>query len=75
VNIGAGFEITIRDLTELIARLCGFTGRIRWDTSKPNGQPRRKLATDRARERFGFEAKISFEEGLEETIRWYRENR
>ncbi|HUJ25952.1 MAG TPA: GDP-L-fucose synthase [Myxococcales bacterium] len=75
VNIGAGFEITIKDLTELIARLCGFGGRIRWDASKPNGQPRRKLDTRRARERFGFEAKISFEEGLAETIRWYRENR
>ena len=75
VNIGAGFEITIKDLTELIARLCGFKGRIRWDTSRPNGQPRRKLATDRAKKLFGFEAKIGFEEGLQETIRWFRENR
>src|ERR1700704_3394007 len=63
VNVGAGFEITIKDLTELVARLCGFSGTIRWDTSRPNGQPRRKLATDRAKQLFGFEAKIPFEEG------------
>ncbi len=72
VNIGAGFEITIRELTELIARLCDFKGAIRWDTSRPNGQPRRKLDVQRAKERFGFEAKIPFEEGLVETIAWYR---
>jgi GDP-L-fucose synthase len=75
VNIGAGFEITIRDLTESIARLCGFNGAIRWDPSRPNGQPRRKLDTQRAKERFGFEAKISFEQGLAETIAWYRSER
>ena len=75
VNIGAGFEITIKDLTELVARLCDFKGRIRWDASRPNGQPRRKLATDRAKKLFGFEAQIGFEEGLRETIRWFRENR
>jgi len=72
VNLGAGFEITIKDLTELVARLCGFNGEIRWDTSRPNGQPRRKLDTGRALERFGFEAKIGFEAGLSETITWYR---
>jgi GDP-L-fucose synthase len=72
VNIGAGFEISIRALTELIAKLTGFTGTITWDASKPNGQPRRKLDTARAKERFGFEAKIGFEEGLRETIDWYR---
>jgi len=72
VNLGAGFEITIKDLTELIARLCGFTGTIRWDKSRPNGQPRRKLDTSRAKKLFGFEAKIGFEEGLAETIAWYR---
>jgi len=71
VNLGAGFEITIKDLTELVARLCGFRGSIRWDTSKPNGQPRRKLDTSRAKERFGFEARIGFEGGLAETIAWY----
>src|SRR5712692_7266226 len=75
VNLGAGFEITINDLTELIARLCNFTGAIRWDTSRPNGQPRRKLDTQRARKLFGFEAQIPFETGLMETIRWYREQR
>jgi GDP-L-fucose synthase len=75
VNLGAGFEITIRDLTELIAKLCGFTGAIRWDASRPNGQPRRKLDTQRAKERFGFEAQISFEQGLAETIAWYRGQR
>ena len=75
VNVGAGFEISIRELTELIARLTGFSGKITWDASRPNGQPRRKLDTSRAKERFGFEAKIGFEEGLRETIAWYRQNR
>jgi GDP-L-fucose synthase len=58
-----------------VAKLCGYGGAIRWDTSRPNGQPRRKLATDRAKKLFGFEARIPLEEGLRETIRWYRENR
>lgn len=71
VNIGSSFEISIKDLTELIAKLTGFEGEIRWDTSKPNGQPRRKLDTSRAKERFGFEAKTSFEDGLRQTIDWY----
>lgn len=71
VNIGSGFEISIKDLTETIARLTGFTGGIRWDTTKPNGQPRRRLDTTRAREAFGFEAKTDFEEGLKHTIAWY----
>ena len=75
VNIGSGFEISIKDLTETIARLTGFTGTIRWDTSKPNGQPRRKLDTTRAREAFGFEAKTDFEEGLKRTIAWYANER
>jgi GDP-L-fucose synthase len=75
VNLGAGFEITIKDLTNLVARLSGFKGAIRWDTSKPNGQPRRKLDTSRAKKLFGFEAKIGFEEGLAQTIAWYREHR
>ena len=73
VNLGAGFEISIRDLTERIAALCGFTGRIRWDTTQPNGQPRRSLDTSRAEREFGFRAKVRFEEGLKETIEWYRE--
>jgi len=71
VNLGVGREITIRDLVELIARLTGFTGELRWDSSKPDGQPRRALDTSRARERFGFEAHTSFEDGLRATIDWY----
>ena len=77
VNIGAGFEITIKDLVELIAELTGFKGEIRWDSSKPDGQPRRCLDTSRAKALFGFQAKTSFREGLKATIDWYRtqENR
>ncbi len=75
VNIGSSFEISIKDLTELIARLTGFEGDIVWDTSKPNGQPRRKLDTTRAKERFGFEAKTNFEDGLRRTIEWYANER
>jgi GDP-L-fucose synthase len=75
VNIGSSFEISIKDLTETVARLTGFTGTIRWDTTKPNGQPRRKLDTTRAREAFGFEAKTDFEEGLKRTIAWYANER
>jgi GDP-L-fucose synthase len=71
VNLGSSFEISIKELTETIARLTGFEGEIRWDTSKPNGQPRRKLGTSRARERLGFESQITFEEGLKRTIQWY----
>jgi GDP-L-fucose synthase len=72
VNIGAGREISIRELTDIIAELTGFKGEIRWDTSKPDGQPRRCLVTDRAREQFGFEARTDFREGLKKTIDWYR---
>ena len=75
VNIGSSFEISIKDLTETIARLTGFNGTIRWDTTKPNGQPRRKLDTTRAREAFGFEARTDFEEGLKRTIAWYANER
>ena len=75
VNLGSSFEISIKDLTELIARLTGFEGRVRWDTSKPNGQPRRKLDTTRAKEYFGFSAKTNFEDGLRKTIDWYLANR
>ncbi len=75
VNIGSGFEISIKDLAELIGRLTGFTGKLVWDTSKPNGQPRRRLDTERAAEFFGFRAKVTFEEGLKQTIDWYRANR
>jgi GDP-L-fucose synthase len=75
VNIGAGFEITIKDLTEKIAKLTGFGGEIRWDRSKPDGQPRRCLDTTRAKKEFGFEAKTNFDEGLKATIDWYVENK
>ena len=75
VNLGAGREISILELTTLIARLCGFTGQIKWDASKPDGQPRRCLDVSRARERFNFSAKMPFEEGLKLTIDWYRKNR
>ena len=71
VNLGTGREITIRDLVTLIATLTGYDGEIAWDTSKPDGQPRRRLDTTRARERFGFEARTSFAEGLRRTIAWY----
>jgi len=75
VNIGSSFEISIKELTELIARLTGFEGQVRWDTSKPNGQPRRKLDTTRAKEYFGFSARTNFEDGLRKTIDWYLANR
>ena len=73
VNLGSHLEISIRDLVELIAKLTGFEGEIRWDTSKPNGQPRRKLDVSRAEEYFGFRASVDFEEGLRRTIDWYRD--
>jgi GDP-L-fucose synthase len=72
VNLGTGTEISIRELAELIAELTGFEGEIVWDTSMPNGQPRRSLDTSRARELFGFEARTPLREGLERTISWYR---
>jgi GDP-L-fucose synthase len=75
VNIGAGFEISIKDLAELIVELTGFPGRIAWDTSKPGGQPRRCLDTSRAEREFGFRAKTDFKEGLTRTIDWYRRYR
>lgn len=74
VNLGAGFEITIKDLVAKIAALMEFKGKITWDTTKPNGQPRRSLDTGRAAREFGFKARVSFDEGLQETIAWYRKN-
>ncbi|MCB8984682.1 MAG: GDP-L-fucose synthase [Ardenticatenaceae bacterium] len=71
VNLGSAFEISIRELLETIAAVTGFTGEIRWDTSKPNGQPRRKLDTSRAKALFGFEATRPFAEGLRETVDWW----
>ena len=75
VNLGTGQEISIRELAELIAEVTGFEGRITWDTSMPNGQPRRSLDTSRARELFGFEARTPLREGLERTVAWYRSAR
>lgn len=75
VNIGAGFEISIKELTELIARLCGFSGKIHWDTTKPDGQPRRLLDTSKAMKEFGFKATTDLTTGLGKTIEWYRKNR
>jgi GDP-L-fucose synthase len=74
VNLGSGMEISIKDLVELIARLTGFEGKLVWDTSKPNGQPRRRLDVSRAEKEFGFKAKVNFEEGLRRTIDWYAAN-
>lgn len=72
VNVGSGQEITIRDLAELICELCQFDGRIEWDDTKPDGQPRRCLDTTRAKREFGFQATTDFRDGLIETIEWFR---
>ena len=72
VNLGAAREISIRELAELIADVTGYEGGITWDSSKPNGQPRRSVDATRARELFGFEAKTSLREGIERTVAWYR---
>jgi GDP-L-fucose synthase len=74
VNLGSGDEISIKDLTGLIVRLAGFRGEVRWDTSKPNGQPRRKLDVSRAASEFGFRSSTGFKEGLKHTIEWYLAN-
>lgn len=74
VNLGSGFEITIKELTNLIARLTGFKGRIIWDKTKPDGQPRRSLDVRKAKKEFGFKGKTNFEAGLAKTIEWYRKN-
>jgi len=75
INLGAGFEISIFELANLIAKLTGFKGEFVWDISKPDGQPRRCLDTSRAKEAFDFTAAVPFEEGLKNTIAWYRANR
>ena len=72
VNLGAGFEITIKDLVEKIAKLTGFKGEIEWDHSKPDGQPRRMLDVSKAKKEFDFTAKTNFDEGLKKTIEWYK---
>jgi GDP-L-fucose synthase len=74
INLGASFEITIKDLVELIVRLTGFSGKIVWDATKPDGQPRRCLSTERAAKLLDWRAKVGFEEGLKRTIQWYRAN-
>lgn len=74
VNLGTGYEITIKDLVELICELMGFDGELVWETDKPNGQPRRCLDTQRAWEYFGFKAEVEFREGLKNTIDWYRQH-
>ncbi|HEX2053998.1 MAG TPA: GDP-L-fucose synthase [Actinomycetota bacterium] len=71
VNIGSGEEISIRQLAELVSELCGYSGEILWDTGKPNGQPRRRLSTDRALQAFGWKAEMDLREGLQKTISWY----
>jgi len=75
VNLGSCFEISIRELAELVAETTAFQGRIRWDTAKPNGQPRRKLDTTRAEREFGFKAQVDFREGLGRTVAWYEAER
>ena len=72
VNIGAGFEISIKALAELIAKLTGFKGKLVWDASQPDGQPRRMLDTSRATKEFGFKSATGFEPGLKKTIEWYK---
>ncbi len=75
VNMGTDLEISIKDLAELISKLVGFKGKIKWDRSKPDGQPKRRLDTTRAEREFGFKAKMDFKEGLKRTINWYKGNR
>ena len=75
VNLGAGFEISIKNLADLICELAGFDGKIEWDTSQPDGQPRRRLDTGKAKREFGFETKMDFREGLKRTIEWYRKDK
>lgn len=74
INLGASFEIKIKDLVELIVKLTGFKGGITWDTTKPDGQPRRKLSVEKAEKLLGWKSQVSFEEGLKRTIEWYRAN-
>ncbi len=72
VNLGAGFEISIRELVNLIARLTGFCGRLAWDRTKPDGQPSRMLDTSQAEKEFGFKATVGIHQGLKKTVEWYR---
>jgi GDP-L-fucose synthase len=72
INIGTGLEISIKDLIHLICELMGYDGEIIWETDKPNGQPRRCLDVERAKQAFGFTAQVDFRDGLNKTIAWYR---
>jgi GDP-L-fucose synthase len=74
INLGAGFEITIKDLVELIVKLVGFKGEIVWDHTKPDGQPRRQLSVEKAARVLNWRAQMTFEEGLRRTIQWFREH-
>lgn len=75
VNLGSGYEISIKDLAEMVCRMTGFQGKLVWDTTKPNGQPRRGLDVSRAKEYFGWSAQMPFEEGMRRTIDWFKQNR
>ena len=75
VNLGSGYEISIKDLSEMILKMTGFEGKLVWQTDKPNGQPRRGLDVSRAKEYFGWSAQVPFEEGMRRTIEWFKENR
>jgi GDP-L-fucose synthase len=75
VNLGSGYEISIKDLAEMIVRQTGFEGELVWETDKPNGQPRRGLDVSRAKEYFGWSAQVPFEEGMKRTIEWFKENK
>jgi len=75
VNLGSGYEISIKNLTEMIVKMTGFPGKLAWQTDKPNGQPRRGLDVSRAKELFGWGAQVPFEEGMKRTIEWFKANR
>ena len=75
VNLGSGYEISIKDLSEMIVKMTGFDGKLVWQTDKPNGQPRRGLDVSRAKEYFGWSAQVPFEEGMRRTIQWFKENK
>ncbi len=75
INLGSGYEISIKDLSEMIVKMTGFNGELAWQTDKPNGQPRRGLDVSRAKELFGWSAQVSFEEGMRKTIDWFKANR
>ena len=74
INLGSDQEITIKELANLISNIIDFKGKIKWDTSKPNGQPRRKVSNKLAEEKLGFKAEITLEQGLRKTIEWYQEH-